>query len=160
MALLINANFAIPLKPEAARLTGITGRNHHKLDWTTIVDGLYVSGLGMGMVMAVLVLLAITVWLVSRADRAIDARQRKQEQVDAPEVAIDEVATPAGDENLANVAVIAVAIALAEAAEQDAMRDVGPAIDVAAVPANDWLTQGRTRQWSRQSGNASEVWKR
>ena len=114
----------------------------------------------MGMVMAVLILLAVTVWLVSRADRAIEARQRRQERVDAPEVATDEVATPAGDENLANVAVIAVAIALAEAAERDAMRDVGPTADSAAVPANDWLTQGRTRQWSRQSGIASEVWKR
>lgn len=131
------------------------------MDWTTIVDGLYVSGLGMGMVMAVLLLLAITVWLVSRADRAIEARQRAREQVEEPASSMEEVAAPAVDENLANVAVIAVAIALAEVAERrDTMREASSPVDSAAVPANDWLTQGRTRQWSRQGSIASEIWKR
>lgn len=114
----------------------------------------------MGMVMAVLVLLAITVWFVSRLDRAVEARQRKQTQVDEPAAMADVSDAPAVDENLANVAVIAVAIALAEAAERDVAPVAGPDMGPATVPSNDWLTQGRTRQWTRQPNTATETWKR
>ena len=130
------------------------------MDWTTIIDGLYVSALGMGMVMAVLLLLAITVWVVSKLDRALEARQRSREQVDQPVAAIDVQEDRGEDENLANVAVIAVAIALAEEAEHDATPDAISAGTAAVLPTNDWLTQGRTRQRSRLSNPAIEIWKR
>ena len=126
------------------------------MDWTTIIDGLYVSALGMGMVMAVLLLLAITVWLVSKLDRAIEARQRRQEQVDRPVSSVPPLAEQGDDENLANVAVIAVAIALAEAAERDMPRDASRSGNAAVAPTNDWLTRGR----SRQPKTAIEMWKR
>ncbi len=114
----------------------------------------------MGMVMAVLLLLAITVWVVSRLDRAVEARQRRQEQVDRPVVAIGVQEDRSEDENLANVAVIAVAIALAESAEHEASHDASSTGTAAVLPTNDWLTQGRTRQRLRQSSPAIEMWKR
>ena len=114
----------------------------------------------MGMVMAVLLLLAITVWVVSRLDRAVEARQRRREQVDRPVVAIRVQEDRSEDENLANVAVIAVAIALAESAEHEATPDASSTGTAAVLPTNDWLTQGRTRQRSRQSSPAIEMWKR
>ena len=114
----------------------------------------------MGMVMAVLLLLAITVWVVSKLDRAVEARQRMREQVDQPVAAIEVHEDRSEDENLANVAVIAVAIALAESAEHDATPDAISAGTAAVLPTNDWLTQGRTRQRSRLSNPAIEIWKR
>ena len=131
------------------------------MDWTTIIDGLYVSALGMGMVMAVLLLLAVTVWLVSRLDRAVEARRRKQELADQPALSSSEVDARAGDDDLANVALVAVAVALAEAAEGDAMASgTSPETAAEAVATNDWLTQGRARQRSRAPGVAAELWKR
>ena len=131
------------------------------MDWTTIIDGLYVSALGMGMVMAVLLLLAVTVWLVSRLDRAVEARRRKQELADQPALSGNEVEARAGDDDLANVALVAVAVALAEAAEGDAMGSgTSPETAAESVATNDWLTQGRARQRSRSPGVAAELWKR
>ena len=114
----------------------------------------------MGMVMAVLLLLAITVWVVSKLDRALEARQRRRAQVDQPVAAIEVRENRSEDENLASVAVIAVAIALAESAEHEATPDASSAGLTAVLPTNDWLTQGRTRQRSRLSSPSIEIWKR
>ena len=131
------------------------------LDWTPIFDGLYVSALGMGMVMAVLVVLAITVWGVSKADRAIDARREAKLAQEAEEASEGVESKPVIEqEDLANVAVIAVAIALTKSAEERAGASDVPMPDQMGAPTNDWTSQGRARQWSRRPTSVGEAWKR
>lgn len=102
------------------------------------------------MVMAVLVLLAVTVWGVSKADRAVEARRAVRRTVDATESKESDQAKPSREEeDVANVAVVAVAIALAQDQEQVNYIAGGTRAEHAAGPENDWVSQGRSRQRTR-----------
>ena len=115
----------------------------------------------MGMVMAVLIVLAITVWGVSKADRAVDARREAKLARVAEESSEDVEQKPAIEqEDLANVAVIAVAIALTKSAAEGAGASEAQVDDHVGAPTNDWMSQGRARQWSRRPKSVGETWKR
>lgn len=101
----------------------------------------------MGMVMAVLVLLALTVWGVSKADRAVEARRESRSAMAAPETAATEKKnTDREAEDLANVAVIAVAIALAQDQTAASKAELGTESADMTGSENDWVSQGRARQ--------------
>lgn len=102
------------------------------------------------MVMAVLVLLAVTVWGVSKVDRAVEARRAARRAMDVPEPeTADETRQSIEEEDLANVAVIAVAIALAQDQEQASYAAGGSGAEHGAGSENDWVSQGRARQRTR-----------
>ena len=101
----------------------------------------------MGMVMAVLVLLAVTVWGVSKADRAVEARRESRSATAAPETTETGKTKPDREaEDLANVAVIAVAIALAQVQQASGKAEQGTESANMTGSENDWVSQGRARQ--------------
>ena len=136
------------------------------MDFEPIVDGLYVSGIGMGMTSAVLVILALSVrgmalfdaYSKRRAAAKIASDGIESETPDDPESST----TGDPDESgAAHAAAIAVAIALSQRAESTTVAthpslsgiDVGHSYDA-------WLTEGRARQRSnRDVARVGKAWK-
>ena len=101
----------------------------------------------MGMVMAVLVLLALTVWGVSKVDRAVEARRESRSAMAAPETTATGMTEPDSEaEDLANVAVVAVAIALAQDQQESGKVELAEETRDITRSKNDWVSQGRARQ--------------
>ena len=119
-------------------------------DLTSINDGLYVSALGMGMVMVVLILLALTVWGVAKGDRAVDSWRESRRATSAPESATKEETIPSSrHDELAKVAVISVAIALAQTEAPVSDVDRTRSEDYSAGMEDEWVSQGLARQRNR-----------
>ena len=135
------------------------------MDFETIIDGLYVSGIGMGMTSAVLVILALSVrgmalfdaYSKRRAAAKIASEDIESETLDDPE------SSTAGDDEsaAARAAAIAVAIALSQRAESNALESHPAPSDFHVGRSYDaWLTEGRARQRSnRDAARVGKAWK-
>ena len=145
--------------PTFSSIKRATSRKHtvSGLDIEPIIDGLQVSGIGMGMTTAVLIILALSVRAVSWADAVI--RRREAERAANKEVAsetaeISEAPTLQDDKDgPARAAAIAVALALSQREHEDLAADQQTAEGVPANAAHDtWLAEGRARQHARHGG--------
>ena len=136
------------------------------MDIEPIIDGLYVSGIGMGMTSAVLVILALSVrgmalfdaYSKRRAAAKIASDGIESETPDDPESST----TGDPDESgAARAAAIAVAIALSQRAESTAVASNETAKSIEVGKSFDaWLTEGRARQRSnRDAARVGKAWK-
>ncbi len=136
------------------------------MEFEPIIDGLYVSGIGMGMTSAVLVILALSV----RGMALFDAYSKRRA---AAKIAGDDLDTepPADPESstaddpdesgAARAAAIAVAIALSQRTESTALESHPAPSDFHVGRSYDaWLTEGRARQRSnRDAARVGKAWK-
>ena len=136
------------------------------MDIEPIIDGLYVSGIGMGMTSAVLIILALSV----RSMALIDAYSKRRA---AAKIASDEAepeptddsgsvtANDSAENGASRAAAIAVAIALSQRTESTAntshLASSGPD---AGKSYDAWLTEGRARQRSNRGlARVGKAWK-
>ncbi len=136
------------------------------MDFEPIIDGLYVSGIGMGMTSAVLVILALSV----RGMALFDAYSNRRA---AAKIASDEIESEADNDSesanaggpaesgAARAAAIAVAIALSQRSESTTVATHQSPSGVHVAHSYDtWLTEGRARQRSnRDVARVSKAWK-
>ena len=155
------------------------------MDWNPIVDGLRVSGIGMGMVAIVLIILAIFIRVASWADATVQKRSADTTSVsidefqpvpyehtarsaDTTSVSIDELesvedgeSTDSSDKDGATrAAAIGVALALAESENMSSLTQGASRIQstVAASSAGAWLEDGRARQRGGNRNARRSVW--
>lgn len=132
------------------------------MDWNPILDGLMVSGIGMGMVAIVLIILAIFIRVASWADTAVQRRSADavSPSVDEVDSAEDGASADSSDKDGAmRAAVIGVALALAESEEMSSLTQGSSGIQstVAVSSAGAWLEDGRARQRGNRNARRS-VW--
>ena len=125
------------------------------MDIQPIIDGLQVSGIGMGMTSVVLVILAVSVRVVSWADAALRRREAQSEadELQQSNASVVPETTPKADvpDPRARAAAIAVALALAQQSQEH-----GDLVSQTQTPASTsavhdaWLNEGRARQRARR----------
>ncbi len=129
------------------------------MDWDPIIDGLQVSGIGMGMVALVLVVLAAVVRATSWADEAVQRRAASRDEV-ASGGSVSEEALPNKDDDAMRAAVIGVALALAESGASRASEVPIASQSSEVSTAGAWLSEGRARQrLGRGSSRNVGVWR-
>ena len=136
------------------------------MDFEPIVDGLYVSGIGMGMTSAVLVILALSVRGMALFDAYSNRRAAAKIASDGieSETPDDPESSTTGDPDesgAARAAAIAVAIVLSQRAESNALESHPAPSDFHVGRSYDaWLTEGRARQRSnRDVARVGKAWK-
>lgn len=131
------------------------------MDWNPILDGLMVSGIGMGMVAIVLIILAIFIRVASWADTAVQKRSADiaSPNVDEMEsVEEGESADSSDKDGAMRAAVIGVALALAESEEMSSLTQGSSRMQsTVAVSSAAWLEDGRARQRGNRNARRS-VW--
>ncbi len=131
------------------------------MDWDPIVDGLQVSGVGMGMTTVVLIVLALSVRTISWIDSVLTRREQQGVtlDVDSEIRGIDRaVATKesgAVRSQHAKVAAIAVALALAEQTQRSQRAKPTAAAISPTVASDAWLAEGRARQRAKHTSNGT-----
>ena len=111
-------------------------------DWESLREGLTVTGAGMGVVFAVLVLLQITIRGLSAFDRApVPAEAAPTPAAPAPAALAERLAAAEG---VAPEVAAAIGVALALAEEEAS--SPGRAVSIASRPAaSGWVQAGRSR---------------
>lgn len=132
------------------------------MDWNPILDGLMVSGIGMGMVAIVLVILAIFIRVASWADTAVQKRSADTASPNVDEVESveeGESADSSDKDGAMRAAVIGVALALAESDEMSSLSQGSSRMQstVAVSSTGGWLEDGRARQRGNRNARRS-VW--
>ena len=134
------------------RADGDSAEGSALFDWESLREGLLVTGAGMGVVFAVLVLLQITIRGLSAFDRApVPAEAASLPAAPAGPPAAAEGATPAeprvAGEGAAPEVAAAIGVALA-LAEEEARSRGGGVSTPGGVPAPGWVQAGRGRTMS------------
>lgn len=132
------------------------------MDWNPILDGLMVSGIGMGMVAIVLIILAIFIRVASWADTAVQKRSADTASPNVDEmesVEEGESADSSDKDGALRAAVIGVALALAESDGMSSLYQGSSRMQstVAVSSAGGWLEDGRARQRGNRNARRS-VW--
>ena len=115
------------------------------MDWDPIIDGLRVSGIGMGMVALVLVILAVVVRTTSWVD-SFTQRRAAESNEQAAEVDQTGGNSPAVDDGAMRAAVIGVALALADSNRSGTPNATDAQGALGFSTAGAWLNEGRARQ--------------
>ncbi len=133
-------------QPEHQRVinsdTAIHPWRHVTSNAELLEDGLLVTGIGMGVVLGVLVLLMFTIQGLGLFDRIVQRRQTAAAVLDAPSVAKPIPETPASEATPRGEIVAAISAALALAEDESQVRHVlnNPPV---GTSADAWAQAGR-----------------
>lgn len=127
------------------------------MDVQPIIDGLQVSGIGMGMTSVVLVVLALSIRAVSWLDNIIERRRterahHQETSKNLTDGALLDTSSEdvAPSDSVARAAAIAVALELSiRSSEPAAVSESSIHMPSTNTPSDSWLTEGRARQRSR-----------
>lgn len=129
------------------------------MNWETFQEGLFVSGVGMGVVFVVLIVLQVTVVILGRFDRMTEAAPSDEPAASKPAPSTESPATSTASTGISPGVIAAIGAALALAEEE-----LSPAVSPAHVsartagvqPSNSWVQSGRSRQMSSRAPGAVE----
>ncbi|MEX0763421.1 MAG: OadG family transporter subunit [Dehalococcoidia bacterium] len=129
------------------------------MNWETFQEGLFVSGVGMGVVFVVLIVLQVTVVILGRFDRMTEAAPSDEPAASEPAPSAGSPATSQASTDVSPgvIAAIGAALALAEEELSPAVSSAhASARTVVVHPGNSWVQSGRARQMSSHSPGAVE----